>query len=276
MKRVVSRAQARTRKLLRWLTAKISIRSTADGDYLLPYPFRHRSLKPMLSSDYETCARRYGPMVASKWSRDGCGIASATIAVDAIKSMGGSVTPALPPVTQLCEEYRERAYVSGVGWTHRGLVNFAREHGLCAFNEPHETTEAMCRRLLDGWVPIASVTLYFRGGEEVTREDGVTIKKPKGGHLIVVVGVRIARGKIDGFFIDDCQDPVSRDGETAVTFVLKTLFASSFSGKVIYLSGSANPKQLAAEAVGAKQIRPHFRAEPSQQPLLERRSDAAL
>jgi hypothetical protein len=235
MNQVWRRLSSELRARVRAGAAYIKLRLCPDGDYCLPYSFLHRSLQPHLSADYEDCASSLGKDVAHKWSRDGCGIASGTIAIEAAARRTAPIT--LPPVTELCEMYRDRAYIPGIGWTHGGLVQFARDFGIEAFNEPRERPEAICTRMSANWIPIVSVTLYFKGGEEVTGADGETVRRGKGGHLVVLTGYRISKGKLKGFFIDDCQDLSLRDGETSKGFVDIGSFNGSFSGKVIYIRG---------------------------------------
>jgi len=208
--------------------------SLPDGEHRSTVPILHRSLRPHLSRDYEAAAQIVGDEVASKWAADGCGIAAITAAVDSVLVSHG-VTTRLPAVTLACETHRSHAYRPGVGWIHRGLVDFAQSYGLQSFNDAEDSIPSIARRIIDGWLAIASVTLHFRGGQPFQRSDGSTGVRGKGGHLVVLSGVNVEAGQVTGFLVDDAQDVALADDEISTTIVPVKEFAASYSGKTIYL-----------------------------------------
>jgi hypothetical protein len=234
MKKLAHRLLSEIRRQFRTTRSKFRLRLIGDGTYDVPVKFYHRSLQPARCADYQESMEKYGSEISEKWSRDGCGIASSVIAVDSILRSHPDSVP-LPSITSLCEDFRERAYIPGIGWSHRGLVEFAQGFGLQSFNEPNESVESICRMITLGWTPITSVTLYFRGGETYTDGAGNTKMRGKGGHLVVITGFKIADARIDGFFVDDCQNISKNDGDESIEYIKIKNFINSYSNKAIYI-----------------------------------------
>jgi len=239
MKKPFKKIASIARGKLRTRSAKSFISNLDNGDYLIDIPIYHKSLQPLCSATFADASDRYGVDTAEKWSRDGCGIASATIIMDSVRRSITSHTLA-PSVTHLCELYRETAYIPGIGWSHKGLVDFGKDFHLDAFNEPNDNVYSLCKAILDDWIPIVSVTLYFKGGQKFITEEGEELVKGKGGHLVVIKGFQILKKEITGFFVDDCQHPTLKDDEHSEEFVDIKKFNASYSGKTIYFRKAIN------------------------------------
>jgi Peptidase_C39 like family len=209
-----------------------------DGDYFLDYNVYHRSLQKTISSDLARNLAQYGDSVVNKWSSDGCGIASMTIAIDSLRRVQRQHL-IMPSVVHLCETYREKAYILGVGWTHKGLVDFAKDYHMESYNIPTDQVVNIANQIIQNWLAIVSVTLYFRGGQAAVRDDGSEFTRSKGGHLVVLNGVRVKNNQVAGFFVVDCQHLTRIDDSTEYDFVGIDAFLASYSGKTIYVRGKS-------------------------------------
>lgn len=224
----------RTLGSIRSISALWSLRSLKAGTYILPYKVYHISLQPACSSTFIADVEHYGMDIAKKWSRDACGIASLKIAVESIKRTENPIYQ-LDTISALSENaVINGAYVDSIGWKHKSLIQLAEKHGLRGVNFVEENIISICQKILENKIVIASVTLYFKGGEKIIT-NGHEKFLPKGGHLIVLKGFKWNGNSCDGFLYDDCQDVNLHDYAESPSYIDIEKFKKSYSGKVIYL-----------------------------------------
>ena len=230
MKKLVHQILGRIRDRLAYLF----LRNLKPGVYMLSYPIHHVSLQPTCSSTYLDDVNQYGSAIADRWSRDACGIASLKIAIESLKRIDNPAFM-LDSISNLSENANKAgAYIDPIGWKHKSLIKIAEKFGLHGSNFVEESHFNICKNILSDKIVIASVTLYFKGGETVIR-NGKEEKKPKGGHLIILKGFKWEDNKCAGFFYDDCQDQVLLDNDNSNAFVNISDFLNSYSDKVIYI-----------------------------------------
>lgn len=84
-----------------------------------------------------------------------------------------------------------------VGWYYKPLVKLLSMYGIVAQTVSHLSIYSVARAVHDGLLVIASVN------PQIIRGDSKIDSYQKSGHLVVVVGVRIKKGSIEGFYINN-------------------------------------------------------------------------
>lgn len=158
------------------------------------------------------------------WAERACGICS-------LKMVLGFVKPEMVLRVKVMDLVRRAlktdGYIANIGWKHSALVNLAAEYGLkMKFQKkfPKTLAEKKARlvfvdRQLSRCRPvIASVHRNFEPG--------------RGGHLVVVSGIRVRGGKTLGYHI---SDPHSKD-RGARYYVARNEFLKGWRGGLIWLA----------------------------------------
>ena len=81
------------------------------------------------------------------------------------------------------------------GWYYKPLSNMAEMYGLSSRVEPYLPKNLLAQIVIEHNFVIASVNpQIIRGDSKITNTD-------KSGHLVVVLGVRVEQGRVQGFYI---------------------------------------------------------------------------
>lgn len=113
---------------------------------------------------------------SAKWKKIGCGIASLTMLIDYYK-------PGETTVDDLLDEgIASDAYIADAGWSHQGLVNLAKDHGLSGTTHDlsgESMTDAFEKfeRAVQAGPAIASVHYTFKPTNPIP-------------HLVVITGIK--------------------------------------------------------------------------------------
>lgn len=134
---------------------------------------------------------------AKHWENRSCGIICLKMVIKALKQ------DLMPTTKELIEVgLKKHAYDERKGWIHRGLLEIGKEYGLNGNRESiGEDTEKIREHLIKKQIVIASVSHGFEVGKEYELEDGSIYTVPKGGHLVVIYGVKENNGLSDKFFL---------------------------------------------------------------------------
>lgn len=157
---------------------------------------------------------------AIAWDRKACGAACAKMVTEAFTgekiSLGEMIREAV------CA----RAYKAGSGWIHQPLAAFiSRRFNLFATAHRQVSTDRMKAVLAEGSLVIASVGLRFQNR--------------KNGHLVVVLGCKMALGEVTGFYVHHpSTDP---DFCWNKKFIPIETFVDYFSGNIIEVKTVVNP-----------------------------------
>lgn len=128
------------------------------------------------------------------WSCRSCGIASVRMVIDGIRAHRS--LPACPLQGEMVRRGQELGgYKPGVGWIHQSLAALAAEYGVRGECRRGGTPGDVRREIEAGNPCIVSVSPRFAGG--FLREDGTCV--PRGGHLVVALGVWTENGMLTGF-----------------------------------------------------------------------------
>jgi hypothetical protein len=158
-----------------------------------------------------------------EWRARGCGIAALKMAMEFW--LPGRV-PSLD--TLLREGLANGAYRKGIGWTHGGLVQLARRHGLAGFNADYAENGPTPKSADDAWAALvnelgrgpvlASVYSHF---DPASRD----------GHLVVVTGL------ISGLVaFNDPEEQREREGRR---FLARDVFVRAFKRRYIVIAPGA-------------------------------------
>lgn len=186
-------------------TANKVVASLDDGDYLIgDVPYQCQFASPELTKDIleQRVDTKDDPNWKifcfdtkeeyEYWSWRGCGVCCVKMALD---YYGGSV-----PVAQLVDE---GVLLGGydtekdVGWYYKPLLKLAEKYELRGFTSSYLRANELARHVIDKRFVIASVS------PTIIRMDEHIPSKRKSGHLVLAVGVRVQRGKVLGFYINN-------------------------------------------------------------------------
>lgn len=171
---------------------------------------------------------------AESWSGRGCGIASLRMVLEGLGCACGRQGE------MISKGLAAGAYQEGVGWMHGKLAEMAGDYGVFGEAKRGKTLADLQKDLENGFVCMASVTPYFRFGQQ--KPDGSLYGT--GGHLVPVYGCETEGGKAVAFLLHHpsmyaaCNVP-----HWAVT---AEAFESSFSGNYIRFRKAGTLRQAAA------------------------------
>lgn len=117
---------------------------------------------------------------AESWSGRGCGIASLRMVLDGFGCVCGRQGE------MISKGLAAGAYKEGVGWIHGKLAEMAGNYGIFGEAKRGKNLADLQKDLENGFVCIASVTPYFRFGQQ--KPDGSFYGK--GGHLVLCMAVK--------------------------------------------------------------------------------------
>ena len=134
---------------------------------------------------------------AESWSGRGCGIASLRMVLEGFGCVCGRQGE------MISKGLAAGAYKEGIGWIHGKLAEMAGNYGVFGEAKRGKTLADLQKDLENGFVCIASVTPYFRFGQQ--KPDGSFYGK--GGHLVPVYGCETEgeRQPIFCFIIPPCM-----------------------------------------------------------------------
>lgn len=158
---------------------------------------------------------------AESWSGRGCGIASLRMVLDGLGCACGGHWE------MISKGLAAGAYKEGVGWIHGKLAEMAGEYGIFGEAKRGKTLADLQKDLENGFVCIASVTPYFRFGQQ--KPDGSFYGK--GGHLVPVYGCETEGGKAAYFLLH--HPSMYAEYNVPHWAVAAEEFAPSFSGNYI-------------------------------------------
>jgi hypothetical protein len=111
------------------------------------------------------------------------------------------------------------------GWYYKPLVALLGQYGIDAETVLYLTVETIARLVSGGRLVIASVN------PQIIRGDTTVTLHQKSGHLVVVVGVRMKNGHIEGFYI---HNPSGKTPDMqAYAFIPLHIFSGSFGKRGI-------------------------------------------
>lgn len=128
---------------------------------------------------------------AESWSGRGCGIASLRMVLDGLGCACGRQGE------MISKGLAAGAYKEGVGWIHGKLAEMAGNYGVFGEAKRGKNLADLQKDLENGFVCIASMTPYFRFGQQ--KPDGSFYGK--GGHLVPVYGCETEGGKAAYFLL---------------------------------------------------------------------------
>lgn len=150
------------------------------------------------------------PDTAEFWRDRVCGIACVCMLINAL-------TPRAVPLGQLIAEGLSiNAYVKDVGWSHAGLADLLKAHGVAATARKLSSIDALLGILREASAAILSVTPGLKGGDR----DSSGQLLPKAGHLVLAHGIALENHQISGILISDpdyegvvprCRQPYGLD-----------------------------------------------------------------
>ena len=156
---------------------------------------------------------------AKYWETSGCGIASVRMIIDGFR---------IKSKKSKCMRQGEMIYLGlekgaycDIGWIHSGLVEIAKEYDVIGITHRNSSIDCIEKDILDNKPCMISASPRFDN-------DG---SQPKGGHLVVALGIRYEEEKLQGFIINH---PSSKD-ETSWErkYISLQDFINSFSGNYI-------------------------------------------
>lgn len=117
---------------------------------------------------------------------------------------------------------------SDTGWYHQPMADILSGHGISARLLPQASVASVARHVTNGRLFIASVN------PQIIRFDDTVTSKSKGGHLVLVLGVRVENGKVHGFFL---HNPSGRTHETRQeAYVPLKTFKQAFGNRGILIT----------------------------------------
>lgn len=216
------------------------IRHMADGDHnVKDVPYQAQFASPELISDIlnKKVLAKDDPKwevfgfdsneEAGYWAERMCGVACMKMLIDKV---GKDVSMA--DLVRECVEKCGYDIATDRGWFHEPMREVLEQNGISSKIVPHATVATLARHLTDGRLFIASVN------PEIIRFDDVVTSRQKGGHLVLVLGVRTNDGKISGFFL---HNPSGRTKETREkAYVPRGVFEQAFGKRGILVTRTEN------------------------------------
>ncbi|MCC6934114.1 MAG: C39 family peptidase [Candidatus Yanofskybacteria bacterium] len=160
----------------------------------------------MISHDVPFSSQ-YTDLGDHEWRARGCGITSLKMVMDFWHRVTGS--RCATTVDELLARGRAiGAYIPGVGWSHRGLVNLAREYGYEGFNADHAEQAPIPKDAAEAWGLLLSE--LARGPVLASVYSGLDPHRG-GGHIVVVTGF------FDGLVaLNDPEEMHEREGRRLI------------------------------------------------------------
>ena len=161
-----------------------------------------------------------------KWRGRSCGVVALKMVLDYWRKKTVEDSPTITTLIRLGTS--GNAYIKGVGWKHLGLVKMARRYRFRSknydwANEHHAVASKKLLLILRKQPIIASI---YRN-----------TKTKKGGHLVVLTGIRESDGKI-------CMiDPAEKTRKREIRSVSLNAFTRSWKQRVIIVSPIRLPKK---------------------------------
>lgn len=164
----------------------------------------------------EEASRRFGAKSLDEfsfWAWRSCGI----VALQMV--LRGVLDKKFKNIMELIEEGLEIGgyeFEGDLGWYHSSLIRLAQKYGLKGKLKKYLSASGLGLLIVKNNYILASVK-----------------SKKRGGHLIVVYGVRLKKeGLVEGFWI---HDPISYESNGEAKYMKKQVFEEQFKGRVIML-----------------------------------------
>ena len=215
--------------------AKIAISSLADGDYLIgdiPYQCQFASPKLAASILEGKIKARDDPDWAifgfktrnesEFWAWRDCGICCVKMVLD-FYGIKVSIAELVKRGLILKGYDMKRDF----GWYYKPLVNLAKEYGINGFTTSYLGKNEVAARIFNKRFVIASVN------PSIIRFDEKVKSRKKRGHLVLVIGFKIKKGKIIGFYINNPSGDIYKTQKKA--FVPIEIFNDAFGEQGIVL-----------------------------------------
>ncbi|MEK9208945.1 MAG: C39 family peptidase [Patescibacteria group bacterium] len=150
---------------------------------------------------------QYTDLGHHEWRARGCGITALKMVMDYWHGLNAvHRTATLEEV--LAQGLRNGAYLPGVGWSHKGLVEVARHFGYTGFNVDYAPNGPTPKSLSEAWdllvkeIESGPILVSVFAGLDPYR---------KGGHIVVLTGAH------DGLvFLNDPEEMSEREGRKAL------------------------------------------------------------
>jgi hypothetical protein len=156
----------------------------------------------------------------SQWKSKSCGIVSLSMAI----KFRGSLDLLIK------EGLKEKAYLEGIGWIHDGLVRIAKKYGFKkSFRKEWKNFDKKNSKEKDQ--VLRYVVVLLKKDIPVL----ASIKKRKGGHLVLIAGFRILKDKkiLRGFFVHDPDDRLRTKGK--YKYVTTEKFLKLWRGRIVVI-----------------------------------------
>ncbi len=161
-----------------------------------------------------------------KWRGKSCGIVALKMVLDYWKGKTITDSPTIKTLIRL--GVSKNAYIPGIGWRHSGLAHLARHYHLQAKNYDwaSEPKRAALKKLLLVLKKQPIIASIYRN-----------TKTKKGGHLVVLTGIRNSDGKI-------CMiDPAGKTRKKEIRSISLKEFARSWKQRVVIVRPARLPKK---------------------------------
>lgn len=232
-------AKQAIRKILalpKMIKTKKSISSLDDGDYLIgDVPYQCQFATPELAKDIleKRVEAKNDPNWAifgfstkeesEYWAWRDCGVCSLKMALD---FYGKKET--------IAKLVNDGVVLGGydvekdLGWFYKPLLELAKKNGLRGFVAPYLSKNELAKHILNKQFVITSVS------PTIIRMDKNIQSKRKSGHLVLVIGFRVKKGIITGFYINNPSGKVPEMQKKA--FIPIRTFINAYRERGIVIS----------------------------------------
>jgi hypothetical protein len=116
------------------------------------------------------------------------------------------------------------------GWFHFALVGLLNKYGVHARAKKWQSIYSVANDVLNNKLVIVSVTVPGRRSISEDGEFGLKKGGTTGGHLLLIVGVKVEKGEVIGFYV---HDPRGLPQYQEKTWISAKNFTRIFSGRTI-------------------------------------------
>lgn len=214
------------------------IKSCADGDYFVArgdVPYQRQFTTPKntklilegkMKAEDDPQWQQFGfatKQEAVYWMQRGCGIACIKMLVD----FTGKILSFADLTGQGVQlgGYDTR---NDKGWYYKPLLELGKKHGLQGVTTSHCTNDELANGIIQHKFYIASVN------PQIIRGDKIITSTQKSGHLILVIGVRVTRGAVAGFYIHNPSGKSEPMRQKA--FIPVSVFGQSYGNRGIWIN----------------------------------------
>lgn len=169
---------------------------------------------------------QYLDVAQPKWRGKSCGIIALKMVLDYWRGKTIADSPTIHTLIRL--GVSKNAYIPGIGWRHFGLVLLARHYHLDAKNYDwaNESKKIALKKLLQVLERQPVIASIYRN-----------TSTKKGGHLVVLTGIRESDGKM-------CMiDPAEKTRKKEIRCVSPKTFARSWKQRVVIVRPFRLPKK---------------------------------